>query len=508
MVGVADNATVFFGRLRGGKPVVRHGSAAQPTAVTPRCRKAAPAAFLLAGIAWTQASQAGALPDRQLIAIVAVTVVDLEHERTPAPRTVLIDDGRIVSISDPRTARIPAQARRIDGRGRFLIPGLVDMHVHLFNTSSRRPPNTWTFPLFVANGVTAVREMNADTAAIAQVQQWRRELDSGTRLLPRILAAGVAVHGRSPDDAAAQVDAAADAGADFVKVFSDIPLAHWRAALAAASRRSIPLAGHAPAHIPLLSTAMQGQSSNEHLMQAFEACSPIENRLIDERGTLDSTAGAVSPEIEETRVLQAFDAPRCRRVGAVLATTRQVQIVTLVLPHGEAQRRAKTPADDPRWRYLRADERLRWQRLLASVDDADSALARRRWSVARRIASLFRQAGVTLLAGTDAPMPGIYPGFSLHDELALLVDAGLSPRAALRSATLLPAQFLGIAATAGSVAVGKRADLLLLDADPARNIRNTRRIRAVVLDGRLLTRESIDALLDDAAQARADEAQG
>lgn len=105
-----------------------------------------------------------------------------------------------------------------------------------------------------------------------------------------------------------------------------------------------------------------------------------------------------------------------------------------------------------------------------------------------------------MLAGTDAPMPEVYPGFSLHEELALLVDAGLSPRAALRAATLRPAQFLGLSATQGSVDVGKRADLVLLDADPMRDIRNTRSIRAVVLDGRLLQREALDALLEDAAR--------
>lgn len=457
---------------------------------------------LLAVCALAAVSAQAAPRDRPPIAIVAVRIVDLEHDRSPRPRTVLIDDGRIVAIADPRTAQIPANALRVDGRGRYLIPGLVDMHVHLFNRYSRRPPNEWTFPLFVANGVTAVREMNADAAAIAQVRQWRRERDGGG-VAPRILAAGVAVHGETPDDAAKRVDAAADAGADFIKVFSELPPAHWLALLAAAQRRSMPVVGHAPARVPLLTAATRGQAGNEHLMQAAEACSSIEQRVIAERGAATGESEPVQRDADEARVLRAFDRRRCHRVAIALAAARQAQVPTLVLAYAESVRRSHRRAPDPRLRYLRADERLRWERLLADAGSADDALARQRWRTARRLVSTFHRAGVIVLAGTDAPMPGVYPGFSLHEELALLVEAGLSPRAALRSATLEPVKFLGLEATAGSVEVGKQADLVLLDADPTRDIRNTQRIRAVVLDGRLLTREAIDALLDDAAHAPA-----
>jgi hypothetical protein len=456
---------------------------------------------LVAACAVAAVSARAAPPDRPPIAIVAVTVVDLEHDRSPQPRTVLIDDGRIVAVADPRTARIPANALRVDGRGRFLIPGLVDMHVHLFNGHSRRPPNEWTFPLFVANGVTGVREMNADAAAIAQVRQWRRERDDGG-VAPRILAAGVAVHGDTPDDAIRRVDAAADAGADFIKVFSEVPPAHWFALLGAAQRRALPVAGHVPARIPLLTAANQGQASNEHLMEAAEACSSIGQRVIDEREAAAGEPDPVQHDAEEARVLRAFDRRRCGRVATALAATRQAQVPTLVLAYEESVRRSHREPD-PRLRYLRADESLRWERLLGGAEIADDALARQRWRSARRIVSIFHRAGVIVLAGTDAPMPGVYPGFSLHQELTLLVEAGLSPRAALRSATLQPAHFLGLAASSGSVAVGKQADLVLLDADPARDIRHTQRIRAVVLDGRLLTREAIDALLEDAARVPA-----
>jgi imidazolonepropionase-like amidohydrolase len=456
---------------------------------------------LLAAALHAGAAGAAALPARQTIAITDVAVIDLRHNRPSPRRTVLIEAGRIVSVTDPRTARLPAQAVRVDGRGRFLVPGLVDMHVHLFNNYSRRPPNDWAFALFVANGVTAVREMNAGVTDIAQVARWRQALDDGSLAAPRILAAGVAVRGLTAADLQREAAAAAGAGADFLKVFSPLPAAQWPALRAAAKAYGLPLAGHAPAQLALLDTA-GGLASNEHLMQLPEACSDDESMLLQQRRGRSAAPTAAEEEAEELQVLQDFDAGRCRRVAAALAATGQVQVPTLVLAHTEFTQHARPAGSDPRRRYLRADEDERWTRALAQADSgaAAAALAVRRWPAAKRIAGILHRAGVHLMAGTDAPMPLVYPGFALHDELALLVAAGLTPREALRAATLEPAEFLHIDATAGSVEAGKRADLLLLDADPLRDIRNTRRIHAAVLDGRLLARPDLDALLAGAAR--------
>jgi imidazolonepropionase-like amidohydrolase len=377
------------------------------------------------------------------------------------------------------------------------------MHVHLFNNASRRPPNDWSFPLFIANGVTAVREMNSNVASIAVVERWRKSFEEGELVAPRILAAGVSVRGSSPHDAAGLVDAAGDAGADFIKVFSDVPASHWHAIVDASRARSLPVAGHVPAGVSLLVAATAGQRSDEHLMQAYEACSSVEAQLLEERRALDGDALSARRDAGEARALGAFDRGTCRRVGKALAATGQAQVPTLVLAHEDSIRTGGSPSDDPRWRYLRADERARWTRLLARGTSQDAALAKQRWLVSRRIVSAFHRAGVPFLTGTDTPMPKVYPGFSLHEEMALLVGSGLTPRQALRSATLGPAEFLGIAAATGSVAVGKRADLVLLDADPTKNIHNTRRINAVLLDGRLLRRTTLDAMLEEAANAPA-----
>ena len=459
--------------------------------------------LLLALLACVSVAQAASLPEKRAVAITDVTIIDVESGRTSGPRTVLVDGGRILAITAPRDAHIPAKAERLDGRGKFLIPGLVDMHVHLFNNASHRPPNDWAFPLFVANGVAAVREMNSKPDSIAIVKRWRREIDDGTLLAPAIAAAGVSVFGTSPADAAAQVNVAADAGADFIKVFSEVPESNWRAILDAARARSLSVEGHVPAGVPLLVAAKADQRTAEHLMQAYEACSSVERVLLDERRTLEGNALVAKRDAQEARALEAFAPDTCARVGKALAATGLVQVPTLVLTHEEATGGKESRAGDPRWRYLRADERARWERIWASLAAEDDQLSRQRWEVSRRITSVFHDANVPILAGTDTPMPGNYPGYSLHDELALLVESGFTPVEALRAATLAPAKFLGIDGKSGSVAVGKRADLVLLDADPLTDIANTRRIHAVIVGGRYLDRALLDRRLASLAARNA-----
>lgn len=429
------------------------------------------------------------------IAIVDVGVIDVIGGHDAPHRTVLVDGERITAIVRAKDARIPADAVRVDGRGRWLVPGLVDMHVHLFNTVSRRPPNDWALPLFVANGVTGVREMSADAASIAVLRRWRRETDAGERIAPRVLAAGIAARVREPADAPAAIAAVADAGADFAKVFSEVGAPQWRALLVAARERALPVWGHVPASITLLDAATQGQRTAEHLMQAYEACSSIEGPLMDERSGLSGDALTALRDAQEARALAAFDRDTCRRVARRLAATAQWQVPTLALPWAEAHRGRMRAEDDPRWPLLRVDEQARWSRNLGEMGAHADPLASRRWEISRAIVAVFRQAHVPMMTGTDAPMPQVYPGFSLQDELERFVDAGHTPREALRAATLAPARFLGIEASSGSVAPGKRADLLLLAADPLRDVRNTRRIDAVLLGGRLLRRADLDALL-------------
>ena len=440
-------------------------------------------------------------PQRPSIAIEDVAVVDVARGEVFKPRTVLIVDGRITAIGAPGTLDIPSAAVRVDGRGRYLMPGLVDMHVHLFNNASRRAPNNWAFPLFVANGVTAVREMRTEPAQMTVVEGWRAKVDRGELIAPFVVAAGVAAGTGTVEAARQQVREARAAGADFVKIFSEVREPQWRAILGEARALQMPVCGHIPSGVSLLDAATAGQRSNEHLTQVYEACTARETQWLAARKGLDDAESAKLLAAQEREVLESFDPLICARIAAALAKTDQVQVPTLVLPYFEARGSPSTFRDDPRWRFLRPDEQARWERFLKirEHDVGEEKLAARRWEVSRQIVRTMQAAGVRILAGTDAPMPLVYPGYALHKELELLVESGLSPADVLRAATIWPAEFLGVSERSGSIHVGKRADLLLLDANPLSDIRHTQRIRAVVLAGRLLQRADLDALLDAAA---------
>ncbi|MDQ3118244.1 MAG: amidohydrolase family protein, partial [Verrucomicrobiota bacterium] len=411
----------------------------------------------------------------------------------------LIVDGQMAAIEEPGTATIPPGAVRVEGRGRYLIPGLVDMHVHLFNNATRRSPNEWAFPLFVANGVTAVREMSTEPAQMSVVESWRTRVARGELIAPRVVAAGTAVNGDSEDSVRRRVREAHKAGADFVKVFSDVREPFWRAILDEARAQRMPVCGHIPAEVGLLAGATAGQRSNEHLMQVYEACTAGEARWLRARKGLEGKEVVKLRDAQEREVLESFDQRVCDRAVAALARTDQVQVPTLVLSHYEARGERAEFRDDPRWPYLRRDEQARWERYLEERTIEDVNLGALRSDVSRQIVKRLHANGVPIIAGTDAPMPLVYPGFALHKELELLVESGLTPADALRAATIGPAEFLGLSEQSGSIAVGKRADLVLLDDNPLVQISNTQRIRAVVLDGCLFQRADLDALLDGAA---------
>lgn len=442
------------------------------------------APLLVAGVAGRAIAKAPPL------AIEHVAVVDVVRGNLVPERTVLIAHGRIAAVGKPGAVVIPRGAVRVDGRGRFLIPGLVDLHVHLFNNATQRPPNDWMFALFVANGVTGVREMAATPRDMQQVARWRKAVDDGALVAPHVLAAGVAVNDAS--DVREQVREAAGSGADFIKVFSELPPSSWRAVLDEARLRHVPVAGHVPAAVAAVDAAQAGQVTAEHLMQIYEACSSIEGEVLAARRGLDGAAATAMRDAQEMRVLHAFDPATCTKTAKAIVLAGQAQTPTLTIDWFDPARLTGDYTADPRWHLLRADEQARWRRYLQSAPASDRKLADMRWDVSCHIVRTLHAAGAKILAGTDTPMPLIYPGYSLHDELERLVDCGLDLAQALRAATIGAAKLLGLDADRGTIEPGKQADLVLLDADPLEDTRNLRRIRAVVLAGRLLRRADMN----------------
>lgn len=439
------------------------------------------------------------------LAITGVTVIDVRTGERRPDQTLVISDTRITRVGPTAAMRLPGGTREVDGKGAYAIPGLWDTHVHIFNQVSLRPANTWYFRLFVANGVLAVREMWTKPANISQVQSWRNRVRTGALIAPRIVAVGRVLDGLNPvwknTDSVTNPQAAPRlvgetkaAGIDFVKVYSKLSRETYFAIVREARRQGIPVAGHVPVTIEASEASDAGQRSIEHLSGIFESCS---TRSTD----LRRVAWGDWTSAHDSLMLETHDDTRCARLFSRLVANGTVQVPTLSHLQSD-QMHAAEIVNDRRVRYVPANELRTWEPYLARLRSTDVLLRRRYWDARLRVVGAMRRAGVRFMSGTDLGNPYVYPGFSVHDELRLLVKAGLSPLEALQAATLNPAQFLKVADSLGALEKGKLADLVLLEGDPLADIGNTARIRAVILNGRLLTRSDLDGFLAVAAGDR------
>lgn len=415
---------------------------------------------------------AGAQP----LALTNVTVVDVAAGTERAGMTVLVDGGDIVAVGPAGRVAVPASAVRYDGAGGYVIPGLWDAHVHALWDAAVADA---FLPRFVAYGVTGIRDMGGTLEVLHDV---RRRRAAGALVAPRILAAGLVLDGLepvdpsisvavgSPAEARRAVDSLAAAGADVVKVYTLLPAAAFEAVVERARVHGLPVVGHVPAEVAPAEAARAGMRTVEHM-----------------RAELGGYCSRADP------------AP-CDALFATFRRHATWQTPTLVVRHhARAYADAPDAASDPELGQLPAVVRAYWRSDQAAKLDgrtaADWARLRAEHDDERWLAGRLHAAGVPVLAGTDAGVTFVYPGRSLHEELAMLVEVGLTPAEALRAATLGPAEAFGLAASVGTVEPGKRADLVVLAASPLADIRNTRRIRAVVAGGALLDRARLDALL-------------
>lgn len=440
------------------------------------------------------------------LAIAHAHVVDVERGRVLRDQTVVIRGDRIVAMGPSARTRVPQVAEMVDARGAFLIPGLWDMHAH--TDSAMR-----VLPLHVANGVTGIRVMAGTPRDLAV----RDAIARGERVGPRMVVGTPLVDGpipvfpegivavQSPARAPAVVDSLHAQGYDFLKIYSALPRETYLALANRAREIAMPFAGHLPLEVSLRDAMAAGQASYEHLIGLQLGCARNEVQLRQELRDTYARASTLEERVVGMfaigyRPIPTFDRVRCDALIQQLARARAWQVPTLVTTAAFTAPTDSANAAgwaDSRLRYLPARE---WeeQRGLAMIVPADSM--RRVYEQSVAFVARLNRAGVPLLAGTDAPTLYTVPGVTLHDELALLVRAGLTPLEALRTATLNPARYFGATDSLGSIARGKRADLVLLDGNPLTDIANTRRIRSVVLHGRYLDRAALDRMLANAKQ--------
>ena len=434
-----------------------------------------------------------------------VTVIDSTGSAPHPDMSVLIEDGKIKAISPSGQSNPGVGTVIVDARGKFLIAGLWDMHVHAL---SQNEPERF-FPLFIANGVTGIRDMGGDIP-LAQIAQLKKEVYAGARLGPEIFAAGPILEGEhpfwpfsisvtNPDDAKRDVMRLVKEGADFLKVYNTLSRKAYLAIAAQAKQDGIPFVGHLPDSITPVEASAFGQKSIEHLWG-------IPNYLSSESVQLQNMAARASDEedpkvardlyykINET-ILATHDAQKASSLFKALVRNHTWQTPTLVVLRSYATIHDPTLRKDPRTAYIPDNLISFWNSMGGQPDPRNDEIQVRLFEYDMAIVKAMHAAKVPLLAGTDTPNPYTYPGFSLHEELELLVSAGLSPMEALQTATLRAAQFLGVGHLFGSVEEGKVANLVLLDANPLEDIRNTKKIRGVVLRGRFLDRPQLDELL-------------
>lgn len=527
-----------------------------------------------------------------------VTVIDVAGIRTRDDQRVVIQGGRIIAV-EPEQSAAPKASTVIDATGKFLTPGLWDMHSHLTfypGLPKGEDVTEVVLPLFVANGVLGTRDMGA--VDVARMVRLREEVEAGKRLGPRMIVPGPQLDGpiaidwtkqrvANAAEARQAVRALKEAGANFVKVYDGLSQETYLAIAEESRRVGLPFAGHIPLAMTAREAIEAGPGSIEHMgggklrVECFgylpegespppdsdprqtarvkEAVNEVFagklapavwadgtlawlNSAVGKRAmaTLSRDLGPVESlialrrrpittgvelcvwarhtkgernykfHIDQSGNSEKLDwlsdepdvlAPgRLQKLAESLMTRRVWLTPTLTAHHGLAARSDLMKNPDPRLIYVHPEVRRqldpRNNPSLRSLTEADWEFFKRVYAREASLAVLLHKAGVRLLAGTDAVTDYCLPGFALHDELALLVKAGLSPGEALRTATLNPAEFLGLEKDLGSIAVGKMADLVLLERNPLNDIHNTTSVWGVIRAGKYLNRAELDRMLE------------
>lgn len=423
-----------------------------------------------------------ARPVDHLIAITNVDVVDVESGSVRKNQTVLVEGDRIIQVEDAGDRPLSRPERVIDGGGRYLIPGLIDMHVHFSIPEQERD-----LTLYLANGVTTIRNMDAST--VPAITAWRGEVAEGRRFGPAIYTTGPTLRRLTSERHVEQIiQSHRAAGYDFIKVYGDIQPDLYAQLMQRAAEEKIPVVGHVPVGVGLEGAIRAGQQTFEHVEDLFQ------------------THFARRTDPGEIPALIAL----LQGSGSCVVPT--LVVFSKVVEHFEQFPHLSGLMAEPSLRYVGPETRRMWhpennsyvRRGRAEADQMPriAAAVRQQYEFMQRVVAALHLAGVPLLAGSDANIPHTIPGFSLLEELEILVnEAGFTAADALRSATLTPARCMGRTDELGAVAPGRRADLVLLEADPLADIRNLRRRAGVMASGRWYSeqelRERLEALAVD-----------
>lgn len=465
----------------------------------------------------------------QSVAIRNVTVIDATGSPAQANRTVFISDDRINSIHGTGTEPIPNDVKTIDGTGKYLIPGLWDMHSHTWGDEHTR--NT-VLPLNIAHGVVGIRNMAGDCntnrsdcsqrATFEEIQAIKADIENGIIIGPRIYNASAFLDGNhsikeesriitSPEEAKKIVQEHKEAGFDLLKVYDYLMPEVYYALADEATKQGIPFAGHVPWTVSVIDASNAGQKSMEHGFGLIEAVSGMEQEFTEERIEVlksdsfsreDRFNFLFGPEGQVRRMVN-MEEGRFQFVDSLFqqVTKTLLQNETWLVPTltmNARGHRYQELTNHDLWKYLPESVSNRWKEVnktLAEAPQIEKDFTRLRSGTLKNMIHNMHDAGVGILAGTDCDVDLIVPGYHLHKELQLFVEAGLTPMEALQTATLNAAQYFGKVDEFGTIEEGKRADLILLQANPLDDISNTLLIDAVIKGGEVMHRNELDDLL-------------
>jgi len=420
-----------------------------------------------------------------------VNVVTMSSDEILRARSVIVRDGVIESVGPVEALPVPEGAMVVDGTDRFLIPGLAEMHAHVPAADSADLDRYFT--LFVANGITTVRGMLGDRSHL----QLRDDLLAGRVFGPRLITSGPSLNGRSVQgaaDGARQVREQHAAGYDFVKIHPGLDAEEFGAIAETANALGMPFAGHVPVAVGVAGALQSGMATIDHLDGYMAALLPSN---VDPSGGYGGFFDVLLADQARKRRIPQLAIATARAGTWNVPTESLVEQLINEVPIAELRNR-------PEMQYMPRETVAGWaQAKQQQLDERgfSSDVAARAIEIRRALIKELQKAGAGLLLGSDAPQVFNVPGFSLQRELRLLVAAGLSPYEALTTGTRNPATFLGLAT--GTVEPGREADLVLLDANPLKDIANTRRIHGVMLRGTWYPAAELRRRLDRFREAEA-----
>lgn len=434
-----------------------------------------------------------------------VTVIDAVNGLREG-QSVVVRGNRIIEAGPVDKVNEPSGATVIDYNGKYMIPGLWDAHMHLTNNKALNPV---IYHLYLINGITYIRDTSAEFDLLQPLLDQAAKLKG---LAPRVFITGPHIDG-SPVSWSSSVsattveqgeillDSLINAGVDQIKIYELISPEVYSAVLSRANSKGYKVSGHVPLTMDAIEASNAGLASIEHLNNVELAMSSVWDSLLKARQQIISestgkTGNDIRNHIYQAQRLHAFktqDENRREKVLQSLAENNTWQVPTLVILTAAEQGMYAREDYINSFKYLPEPVRSDWQKYAAGMDPLSEVdLAHAHW--ANDIVSRLPEAGIGIMAGTDAPLFALTPGFSLHEELALLVHAGLTPMQAIEAATLRPAQFFGLEKEQGSIGKGMMADLVILDANPLEDITNTQSINAVMRDGQLHRKEDLDKI--------------